>query len=182
MTDRRVKSEYAASGVDYTKIEPFKMAMVRAGKRTLHSRTAGACLSTESAWAPTAPFIDIGRQSLSLVHDPGRPGKQELDRGMDVSACRDREDYYEGIGIDTALMAANDVICQGALPVIFTDEVAAGDSEWFGDEKRSHDLAESFYQACEMCGWPCRPANLPPSAIWSRPSRRFGARPLCPAV
>jgi phosphoribosylformylglycinamidine cyclo-ligase len=60
--------------------------------------------------------------------------------------------YYEGIGIDTALMAANDVICQGALPVIYTDEVAAGDSEWFMDERRSHDLAESFYQACEMCG------------------------------
>jgi phosphoribosylformylglycinamidine cyclo-ligase len=60
--------------------------------------------------------------------------------------------YYEGIGIDTALMAANDVICQGALPVIYTDEVAAGDSEWFMDEKRSADLAESFYQACAMCG------------------------------
>jgi phosphoribosylformylglycinamidine cyclo-ligase len=60
--------------------------------------------------------------------------------------------YYEGIGIDTALMAANDVICQGALPVIYTDEVAAGDSEWFMDDRRSHDLAESFYQACKMCG------------------------------
>jgi len=60
--------------------------------------------------------------------------------------------YYEGIGIDTALMAANDVICQGALPVIFTDEVAAGDSEWFADERRSRDLAESFYQACKICG------------------------------
>jgi len=60
--------------------------------------------------------------------------------------------YYEGIGIDAALMAANDVICQGALPVVFTDEVAAGDSEWFADAKRSRDLAESFYRACEMCG------------------------------
>jgi phosphoribosylformylglycinamidine cyclo-ligase len=60
--------------------------------------------------------------------------------------------YYEGIGIDTALMAANDVICQGAMPVIYTDEVAAGDSEWFKDERRSQDLAESFYQACAMCG------------------------------
>ena len=59
--------------------------------------------------------------------------------------------YYEGIGIDAALMAANDVICQGALPVIYTDEVAAGDSEWFMDEKRSRDLSESFYKACEMC-------------------------------
>jgi phosphoribosylformylglycinamidine cyclo-ligase len=36
--------------------------------------------------------------------------------------------------------------------VIYTDEVAAGDSEWFMDEKRSQDLAESFYKACKMCG------------------------------
>jgi len=35
--------------------------------------------------------------------------------------------YYGGIGIDTALMAANDVICQGALHVVYTDEVAAGE-------------------------------------------------------
>ena len=41
--------------------------------------------------------------------------------------------YYGGIGIDTALMAANDIICQGALPVVYTDEVAAGDSDWFYD-------------------------------------------------
>ena len=36
--------------------------------------------------------------------------------------------------------------------MIYTDEVAAGDSEWFEDERRSRDLAESFYRACEMCG------------------------------
>lgn len=34
--------------------------------------------------------------------------------------------YYEGIGIDKALMAANDVICQGAFWVIYPDELAAG--------------------------------------------------------
>jgi phosphoribosylformylglycinamidine cyclo-ligase len=38
------------------------------------------------------------------------------------------------------------------MPVIYTDEVAAGDSEWFMDERRSRDLAESFFRACEMCG------------------------------
>ena len=30
MPKKRAKSEYATAGVDYTKIEPFKMAMVRA--------------------------------------------------------------------------------------------------------------------------------------------------------
>jgi len=60
--------------------------------------------------------------------------------------------YYEGIGIDTALIAVVDVLRRGALPVAYTDEVAAGDSDWFNDEPRAQTLAESFYQACEMCG------------------------------
>jgi phosphoribosylformylglycinamidine cyclo-ligase len=60
--------------------------------------------------------------------------------------------YYEGIGIDTALIAAIDLLRRGALPVAYTDEVAAGDSDWFKDELRARTLAESFYQACETCG------------------------------
>ncbi|GAI70102.1 unnamed protein product, partial [marine sediment metagenome] len=31
--------------------------------------------------------------------------------------------YYESIGIDTVLMSVNDVIAQGAMPVVYTDEV-----------------------------------------------------------
>src|SRR6185436_1404817 len=60
--------------------------------------------------------------------------------------------YYEGIGIDTALMVVNDVIAQGAMPVVFTDQVEVGDSAWFADEKRSKALAESFYKVCEEVG------------------------------
>jgi len=35
MSGENKKSEYAQAGVDYTKIEPFKMAMVHAGRQTL---------------------------------------------------------------------------------------------------------------------------------------------------
>ncbi|MCK4760035.1 MAG: hypothetical protein KAT69_08280 [Candidatus Aminicenantes bacterium] len=35
MSGEHEKSEYAQAGVDYTKIEPFKMAMVKAGRQTL---------------------------------------------------------------------------------------------------------------------------------------------------
>ncbi len=59
---------------------------------------------------------------------------------------------YRGIGIDTAMMAVNDCIAQGAMPVAYVDEVAAGDSEWFQDVKRAEDLAQGFYDACEMSG------------------------------
>jgi len=153
MPDKRAGSEYAAAGVDYTKIEPFKMAMVRAGKRTLgFPNRRGVSIDQDSVGAHGAVFRYRGRKPhLWCMTQEGLGNKNWIAEWMYQHAGTGRT-YYEGIGIDTALMAANDVICQGALPVIYTDEVAAGDSEWFMDERRSRDLAESFYRACEMCG------------------------------
>ncbi|MHB8054631.1 MAG: AIR synthase-related protein [Candidatus Aminicenantales bacterium] len=153
MPGKRAKSEYAKSGVDYAKIEPFKMAMVRAGKRTLaFPNGRGVYVDQDSVGAHGAVFRFRGsKPHLWCMTQEGLGNKNWIAEWMYQHAGTGRT-YYEGIGIDTALMAANDVICQGALPVIYTDEVAAGDSEWFMDERRSRDLAESFYQACEMCG------------------------------
>ena len=149
----RAKPEYAAGGVDYTKIEPFKMAMVRTGKRTLaFPNRRGVFVDPGSLGAHGAVYEYRGVEPhLWCMTQEGLGNKNWIAEWMYQHAGTGRT-YYEGIGIDAALMAANDVICQGALPVIFTDEVAAGDSEWFQDEKRSADLAESFYRACEMCG------------------------------
>jgi len=153
MTAKGARSEYARAGVDYTKIEPFKMAMVRAGKRTLaFPNRRGVYVDEESVGAHGAVFEYRGGQPhIWCMTQEGLGNKNWIAEWMYLHAGTGRT-YYEGIGIDTALMAANDVICQGALPVIYTDEVAAGDSEWFMDERRSRDLAESFYRACEMCG------------------------------
>jgi phosphoribosylformylglycinamidine cyclo-ligase len=149
----RDRSEYAAAGVDYSRIEPFKMAMVRAGKRTLaFPNRRGVYVDAESVGAHGAVYEYRGAlPHLWCLTQEGLGNKNWIAEWMYQHAGTGRT-YYEGIGIDTALMAANDVICQGALPVVFTDEVAAGDSEWFADEKRSADLAESFYRACEVCG------------------------------
>jgi phosphoribosylformylglycinamidine cyclo-ligase len=153
MAKRRPQSEYAQAGVDYTKIEPFKMAMVAAGKRTLKfPNKRGVFIAPESLGAHGVVFHYRGtRPHFWCMTQEGLGNKNWIAEWMYQHAGTGRT-YYEGIGIDTALMAANDVICQGALPVIYTDEVAAGDSEWFMDERRSRDLAESFYRACEMCG------------------------------
>jgi phosphoribosylformylglycinamidine cyclo-ligase len=149
----RDRTEYAAAGVDYSRIEPFKMAMVRAGKRTLaFPNRRGVYVDAGSVGAHGAVYEYRGAlPHLWCLTQEGLGNKNWIAEWMYQHAGTGRT-YYEGIGIDTALMAANDVICQGALPVVFTDEVAAGDSEWFADEKRSADLAESFYRACEMCG------------------------------
>ncbi len=163
MPKEKAKSEYAKAGVDYTKIEPFKMAMVRAGRRTLKfPNRRGVYIEEESLGTHGVVFRYRGtKPHLWCKTQEGLGNKNWISEWMYQHAGTGKT-YYEGIGIDTALMAANDVICQGALPVIYTDEVAAGDSEWFMDEKRSHDLAESFYKACEMCGM-ALPAGESPS-------------------
>lgn len=147
------KSEYAQAGVDYTKIEPFKMAMVRAGRKTLEfPNKRDVYIEEESLGMHGVVFRYQGSRSHQwCMTQEGLGNKNWIAEWMYQHAGSGRT-FYEGIGIDTALMAANDVICQGALPVIYTDEVAAGDSEWFMDEKRSNDLAEGFYKVCEMCG------------------------------
>jgi len=153
MLEEQPKSEYAKAGVDYTKIEPFKMAMVGAGRKTLKfPEKRNVYIEEESLGTHGVVFGYRGdKPHLWCMTQEGLGNKNWIAEWMYQHAGTGRT-YYEGIGIDTALMAANDVICQGALPVIYTDEVAAGDSEWFMDEKRSHDLAESFYKVCEMCG------------------------------
>jgi len=153
MSNKTVKSEYARAGVDYSKIEPFKMAMVNAGKRTLaFPNKRGVYVEPATLGAHGVAYRYVrSTPHLWCATQEGLGNKNWIAEWMYQHAGTGKT-YYEGIGIDTALMAANDVICQGALPVIYTDEVAAGDSEWFMDEKRSNDLAESFYQACKTCG------------------------------
>ena len=153
MEEHNVKGEYAESGVDYTSIEPFKQAMIEAGKKTLSFPNRREV------------FVDSGvlhahgaiyRYTGSLLHtwcntQEGLGNKNWIAEWM-YKFSGTGQTYYRDIGIDTALMAVNDVIAQGAMPVIYTDEVAAGDSKWFEDKKRSKDLAQGFLEICELVG------------------------------
>jgi phosphoribosylformylglycinamidine cyclo-ligase len=140
--------------VDYEKIQPFKEAMAEMGKKTLSfPNRRGVYIVGEALHSHGAVYEYRGNaQEISWCQtQEGLGNKNWIAEWMYQFAGTGRT-YYEGIGIDTALMAVNDVIAQGAMPVIYTDEVAAGDSEWFQDQKRARDLAESFYSVCEEVG------------------------------
>ena len=143
--------EYARSGVNYILIEPFKRAMVEVGRRTL-----------DFPLRRRDVFVQIGEHGAVYEYrginshrwcgtQEGLGNKNWIAEWLYQNAGTGRT-YYEGIGIDAALMAVNDLIAQGAMPVMYTDEVAAGDSEWFQDEKRAHDLANGFFKVCELVG------------------------------
>ena len=156
-------SEYAQAGVDYTKIELFKQAMIEVGKRTINfPNRRDVFINTDVLHAHGAVYSYEGK----LPHwwcktQEGLGNKNWIAEWM-YQFDGTGNTYYEGIGIDTALMAVNDLIAQGAMPVAYTDEVAAGDSEWFEDKKRAEDLARGFYKVCEMVGM-ALPAGESPS-------------------
>ena len=155
--------EYAKAGVDYRKIEPFKQIMAEMGKQTLtFPNRRGVFIDSDILHIHGAVYEYRGGLShIWCKTQEGLGNKNWIAEWMYRFAGTGKT-YYEGIAIDTILMAVNDVIAQGAMPVVYTDEVAAGDSEWFTDKKRSKDFAEGCFKVCEMVGM-ALPAGESPS-------------------
>ena len=49
-------------------------------------------------------------------------------------------------------IVVKDVIAQGAMPVVFTDQLEASESAWYGDKKRAQDFADGLFQICKEVG------------------------------
>ncbi|MCL5666574.1 MAG: AIR synthase related protein [Patescibacteria group bacterium] len=145
------KSEYAKAGVDYTVMEPFKMAMIEAGKKTLKfPNKRGVFINEDATHAHGAVFEYKGSQPhiwCQTQEDLGN--KNWIAEWMYEQTGKT---YYNSIAIDTALIVVNDVIAQGALPVVFTDQLEASESAWYGDEKRAKDYANGLLKICEEVG------------------------------
>jgi len=144
------RSEYAQAGVDYTRIEPFKQQMIEIGKKTLDFSKARGVKVWDDIMHTHGAVFEYQRLLFCQTQE-GLGNKNWIAEWMYKNAGTGRT-YYEGIGIDTVLMAANDNIAQGARPIIYTDEVAVGDDAWFQDEKRATDLANSFREGCALAG------------------------------
>lgn len=145
------KSLYAKAGVDYTKMEPFKVAMIDLGKKTLaFPNRRKVYINKEVIHSHGAVFEYRGKKDFLLCQtQEGLGTKNWIAEWMYQKTGKS---FYENIGIDTALMCVNDLIAQGAMPVVFTDHIDAGDSSWYSDKKRSRDLARGFYKICKEVG------------------------------
>jgi len=147
------KSEYAKAGVDYTELEPFKEQMIAAGKKTVtFPNRRGVYINQDVLHSHGGIFEYKG----SLPHiwcntQEGLGNKNWIAEWMYAYEGKGKT-YYQNMAIDTALMAVNDCIAQGAMPVAYTDEVAVGDSSWYSDKKRSKDLADGFVAICKEVG------------------------------
>jgi len=147
------QSAYARAGVDYTKIESFKEMMIGVARRTASfSSRRGVEVNTSvlHAHGGVYRFVRSTPHLWCLVIE-GLGNKNWLAEWMRQFAGTGKT-YYDLAAFDTVMMAVNDCIAQGALPVVYVDEVAAGDSEWFEDVARAHDFAEGMYRACREAG------------------------------
>lgn len=153
MSQGNEPSAYAKAGVDYTKLEPFKQAMIAAGKRTLaFPNKRNVYIAEDVMHSHGAVFEYRGAEEhIWCQTQEGLGNKNWIAEWMYENAATGKT-YHDLIAEDVALMSANDCVAQGALPVVFTDHIEANSSEWFADEKRAKDLADGFVKICEETG------------------------------
>lgn len=137
---------YAQAGVDYRKIGIFKKKMQDVCRRTLNFPARRHVEVTLTDHAPLLNYYGGYDVFFSTLIE-GLGNKNWIAELM-YRLTGDPK-YFAGTGIDTALMAVNDLITTGAMPVLYLDEVAAGNSDWFEDEKRAEVIAGSFYHICK---------------------------------
>jgi phosphoribosylformylglycinamidine cyclo-ligase len=147
------KSAYAKAGVDYSLMEPFKMAMIEAGKKTLtFPNKRDVFIREDVTHSHGAIFEYRGKEEHVWAQTQEGLGNKNWIAEWMYKFSGTGKSYYDAIGIDTALMIVNDLIAQGAMPVVFTDHVDVGSSDWFQDSRRSRDLAMGFLKICEEVG------------------------------
>src|SRR3989338_66955 len=134
-------------------MEPFKMAMVAAGKKTLRfPEKRGVYINTDATHAHGAVFEYRGNESHIWCKTQEDLGNKNWIAEWMYQQNPTGRTYYYAIAIDTALIVVNDVIAQGAMPVVFNDQLEASASEWYGDARRAQDLASGFLKICEEVG------------------------------
>lgn len=141
---------YAEAGVDYSHLQPFKDKIKAMAARTQDFPARRGVVARASA--------HCGRYRYTGTHDhefgatiEGLGNKNWVAEWMYKHAGTSRT-YYEGIGIDMLMMATNDLIADGFMPVCYLDLVVVGNDSWFLDERRADDFIESLYQGLEMTG------------------------------
>jgi len=138
---------YRSAGVDYTVIDPLKVAAQHAAKATGGHLAAHGFQEVAASRGESAYVVDVGPFYLaSIVECLGSKAlvADEMQRLTGRS-------YYAEIAQDTIAMAINDLITVGATPLVVQAYWAAGGSAWFADAARAEALVAGWKAACDRC-------------------------------
>jgi len=147
---------YAGSGVDYGDLDPFKLLAQLAARETTGNlermtRSNIEFQVFEASRGESAFLIETPTSYLAHVEE-GLGTKNLVAQEMYLHTGRS---YFDAIAQDTVAMIVNDLVTVGAIPVSMAMHLAAGDSNWFKDEKRANDLVSGWKTACDLarCVW-----------------------------
>ncbi len=162
---------YAGAGVDYDVLDRFKRAAQAAALGTAENiaRLNGGEFKEYAPSRGESVYLIEAAKSFYAFVEEGLGTKNLIADAMQKLTGKS---YYREIGIDTAASIFNDMYTAGALPLSIAMHVAVGDSAWFKDEKRSHDLIEGWKEACDLarCTWgpgetPTLKGNINPETV-----------------
>lgn len=141
---------YKDAGVNYEPMDLFKVMCQREAAETAvqlkqHGMRELDWSRGESAYLTRLPdgtvmgFVIEGLGTKNLVADamPRKP---------------DGGSHYAGPARCTVAMVVNDLLAYGIMPATVAMHIAAGDSAWFSDTRRCHDLIRGWRFACEEAG------------------------------
>jgi len=140
--------DYRDAGVDYTKIDPLKVAAQRAARDTAANLRHTPYKEITASRGESAYVVDMGDFLLASITEC--LGTKVLI--ADAMRAVTGKTYFDALAQDTLAMAINDIITVGATPISVQAYWAAGSSAWFDDAQRANDLVAGWKAACDRCG------------------------------
>ncbi|MBK6638640.1 MAG: phosphoribosylformylglycinamidine cyclo-ligase [Rhodocyclaceae bacterium] len=140
--------DYKSSGVDYSTLDPIKVAAQVAAKATAANLSIHGIGEVAASRGESAYVVDAGDFYLASITEC--LGTKAL--VADAMRAITGRTYYENIAQDTIAMAVNDLITVGATPLSVHAYWAAGGGDWFADAERANDLVRGWQAACDKSG------------------------------
>lgn len=142
---------YAQTGVDYGAMDPFKIAAQQAARKTSRNIEWLRLYETPESRGASAYLIEGSDHYLAHVEE-GLGTKNLVAQAMYELTGK----LYYGQSAQCCVgMIINDVIVSGASPLSVAMHLAVGESSWFDDQPRWHDLIDGWAHACMLaeCVW-----------------------------
>lgn len=139
---------YAASGVDYSSVDPIKVLAQQRAKATAGNLQSLGGQEVPASRGESAYVWEEGDCYRSLVIEGLGTKNLVADAVREFTG----KTHYDTIAQDAIAMIVNDLIVVGALPQVVNAYWAVGDPDWMRDEERARDLIEGWGKACQTIG------------------------------
>lgn len=139
---------YAASGVDYSAVDPIKVLAQKRAAETAPNLANFNATELGASRGESAYVWEEGDAYRSLVIEGLGTKNLVADAVREFTG----KSHYDTIAQDTIAMIVNDLVVVGALPQVVNAYFAVGDADWMRDEARAADLINGWGAACQSIG------------------------------